>query len=135
MPRVHILFALCTALAAGCAPPPLPPEAQCFAAATAQYRGPWREARRIEAELARGYAIERTRATRLAPISCHEGGRRGTCFAEHRETSLRRVPINLEWHRARLAALEARMAALRPAAMAAAAPCGYGARAALPPPR
>jgi len=126
MHRPGFLLAICLFPLAGCGPPVLSPEAQCFAEATAHYRGPWREARRIEAELAQGYAIERTRTTRLAPITCHEGGRLGTCLAEHRETNLRRVPIDVAWHRARLAALEARMDALRPAAMAAAAACGYG---------
>jgi len=126
MHRPGFLLAICLFPLAGCGPPALSPEAQCFAEATAHYRGPWREARRIEEELARGYAIERTRRTRLAPVTCHEGGQLGTCFAEQPETHLRRVPIDVAWHRARLATLEARMAALRPAAMAAAATCNYG---------
>lgn len=126
MLKLRLLCALCLFPLVGCGPPALSPEAQCFAEATAHYRGPWREARRIEEELARGYAIERSRRTRLAPVTCHEGGRLGTCLAEHRETNLRRVPIDVVWHRARLAALKARMAALRPSAMAEAAACGYG---------
>lgn len=109
-------------LLAGC----LSPEAQCFAEATAEFRGPWREARTIEADLARGYALHRVEVIRLAPVTCHERGIRGTCLVEQRDWEVRAVAIDEGLHRARLAALEARMDALRPGAMAAAAPCGYG---------
>jgi hypothetical protein len=113
---------LCLVLLAGC----LSPEARCFAEATAEYRGPWREARKIEADLARGHALHRVEVIRLAPVTCHESGIRGTCHVEQRDWEVRAVAIDVGLHRARLAALDARMDALRPAAMAAAAPCDYG---------
>ncbi|GGD25993.1 hypothetical protein [Sinisalibacter lacisalsi] len=132
-PRLRLLCAIGLAPLAGCGG--LSPEARCFAEATAEYRGPWREARRIEADLVRGHALHRVEVIRLAPVDCHEGGQRNTCLVERREWELRPVAIDEGLHRARLATLEARMAALRPAAMAAAAGCGYGDRAeARPPP-
>lgn len=113
---------LVSGLLTGC----LSPEAACFAEATAAYRGPWREARGIEADLARGHALRRVEVTRLETVTCRKGGERESCLVEARRTDTRAVGIDADHLRARLAALEARMDALRPAAMAAAAPCGYG---------
>jgi hypothetical protein len=113
------LFAL-----AGCAP--LSPEAQCFADATIDYRAAWRGVRTIDANLARGHGIKEQQIGLAQAVPCRVGGRPGNCLDNRRVTLEIPVPIDREALIARRAALVARMAALRPAAMKASAHCGYG---------
>lgn len=112
----------------GCASP-LSREAQCFADATVAYRAAWREAGTVRADLQRGYALHEERVRLPRAVPCRVDGVRGTCLAEDQETLAFPVAIDRAALAARLAVLEAEMAALKPAAMAAAAPCGYGDRA------
>ena len=106
---------------AGC----VSPQARCFAEATAEYRLAWRAARDLEADLARGFSRRPVEIVALAPVTCHDAGVRKTCLVEQRRWQTREVAIDAPAHRDRLVALRAEMDALRPAAMAAAAPCGY----------
>lgn len=118
-------FALALPLiAAGCGAP-LAPEAQCFADATIAYRAAWRGAETLRADLARGYALHSREIKVAQAVPCRVAGARSTCLANGRETLTFPVAIDRANHTARLAALEAKMNALRPTAMAAAAPCGY----------
>lgn len=109
---------------AGCAP--LSPEAQCFADATIEYREAWRGVRTIDADLARGYGIREQEIRVAQAVTCREAGRMSTCLENVRERFEVPVPIDREALTVRRATLVARMAALRPAAMKAAAHCGYG---------
>lgn len=111
----------------------LSPEAQCFADATFEYGAAWRGAETIRGDLARGYALFRPygqNTARLAGVPCRVAGRLDTCLGTQRHRVVIPVSIDRAELRARLAVLDAKMARLRPAAMAAAAPCGYGDRAA-----
>ena len=105
---------------------PLSPDAQCFAAATADYRAAWREARTLRADLDRGYALHRQIVPRPRVVSCRASGRLDSCLAISEESLALPVAIDGATHARKLAALEARMDALRPAAMKRAAPCGFG---------
>lgn len=108
----------------GCTP--LSPQAQCFAEATVAYRAAWREAEGIRAELARGYALHPVVYRSLRESGCGVPGTHDLCVGT--VPSQVQIPVSIE--RAvleeRLTALEKRMETLRPAAMAVAAPCGYG---------
>lgn len=110
--------------APGCSP--LSPEARCFADATIAYRAAWREAQAIRADLARGYAVHSEDIRTVVAVPCRVAGARSACLGNTRD----RIKIPLATDRVtltnRLAALEVRMEALRPAAMEGAARCGYG---------
>lgn len=116
--------ALLAVAVAGCSP--LPPAAQCFADATIEYRAAWRGVRAIDGDLARGYRLrhESLRVARAVP--CRREGRPSTCLANATERLDLPVPIDTKALRVRREALVSRMDRLRPSAMAAAAPCGYG---------
>jgi len=123
MRRSHaVLSLLAITLLAGC----LSPQARCFAGATSEYRAVWRAARTVEADLARGFALHRLESETLALSTCRVAGAPETCLVERRLWSETPVAIDVVAHQAKLAELEARLAQLRPAAMAAAAPCEYG---------
>lgn len=109
---------------AGCAAP-LSPEAECFAAATVDYRAAWRAAEAISADLARGHALEPVTVPRTMALPCRVDGQRDICLMATETT--RAVPIAIDRVALlrRLAALEARMDRLRPPAMQRAAPCGF----------
>lgn len=119
-----VLPLLVVAGLSGCAPE-LSPEARCFAAATVEYRAARREAARIRQDLARGYGLHQTRIDVARAVPCRVAGARSSCVEAGRERLTLPVAIDTAELRARLAVLTARMAALRPPAMAAAAPCGY----------
>lgn len=119
------LAALAALALAGCAPA-LSPEAQCFAAATVEYRAAWRAAEALRADLARGYALHPVALPVTRAVSCSWQGTREICLHTGREEVALPVAADRAALEARLAAAEARMDTLRPAAMAAAAPCGYG---------
>lgn len=112
-------------LLAGCGAA-LPPDAQCFAEATIEYRAAWRGAEQIRADLARGYALYKQPVVEPVSVPCRVAGARDSCFGTRKVWRATPVAIDRAWQLERLAELEARMEALRPAAMAAAAPCGYG---------
>ncbi|RME18265.1 MAG: hypothetical protein D6801_01725 [Alphaproteobacteria bacterium] len=114
-----------SALVLGACSPALSPEAQCFADATIDYRAAWRGVQQIDADLARGYGLRRSEAQGVEAVPCREGGRRAMCLANTRKAVLVPVPIDAETLRARRVHLKAKMEALRPQAMAAAAPCGF----------
>ncbi len=109
----------------GCAAP-LSEEAQCFADATVEYRAAWRAAQTARADLDRGYALHHAEFRRAEVVPCRVEGARSSCLYNGRETLAIPVAFDRAALDARLATLEARMDRLRPAAMAAAAPCGYG---------
>lgn len=110
---------------AGCTAP-LSPEAQCFAEATVKYRAAWRTAEAARADLDRGYALHDVTVDRAAAVPCRVDGVRSTCLHEAHETLTVPAPIDRPALERRLAASEAQMEALRPAAMRKAASCGYG---------
>lgn len=112
-------------LLAGCGAA-LPPDAQCFAEATIEYRAAWRGAEQIRADLARGYALHKQRVVEPVAVPCRVAGARDSCFGTRKVWRVMPVAIDRAWHLERLADLTRRMEALRPAAMAAAAACGYG---------
>jgi len=123
MKASHAILALCAlGLLAGCLSPP----ARCFAEATADYRAIWRAARALEADLARGYALHRSDSQELTLSTCRAGGTAGPCLVERPRVRETPVAIDIGDHQSRLAALQVRLEELRPAAMAAAAPCGHG---------
>lgn len=119
-PIALVMLALLAACGASMAP-----EAECFAAATIAYRGAWRGAEKIRADLARGYALHPARITMARAVPCRVGGRKGTCLGNATERIEMPLAIDRADLQARLEALNARMDALRPAAQRAAAPCGY----------
>jgi len=128
-PFSFVPAAIATALhLSGCVAP-MSPEAQCFAAATVDYRAAWREAEAVRADLDRGYALHHEELRLPRAVSCRVGAAWGSCIEERREVLALPVGIDLAVHSARLSDLEAEMDALRPAAMTRAAPCGYGGRA------
>lgn len=104
---------------------PLTPEAQCFADATVAYRAAWRGAAAIRADLARGYALHVQEIKVAEAVPCRVGGARSTCLGNGRRRLTTPIAIDRADLEARLAHLDAKMAALRPAARRAAAPCGY----------
>lgn len=106
----------------------LSPEARCFADATVAYRGAWRGAEKIRADLARGYALHEREIKVAQAVTCRVAGRLDTCLGNARERITIPVAIDRAALKARLAALETRMDTLRPTATEAAAPCGYGNR-------
>ncbi len=103
-----------------------PPEAMCFAQATEEYRKHWRLARKLERDLARGYGLHESERRYLEAYSCYENGVSGPCFYNMRERVKRPYGIDRDESRARLQNARAQMARLRPAAEAAARPCGFG---------
>lgn len=103
----------------------LSPEAQCFADATIEYRAAWRGAEQIRADLARGYALHKLDVVEPVAVPCQVAGARDTCFGTRNVKRAIPVAIDRGWLIERLTALEAKKDALRPAAMAAAAPCGF----------
>lgn len=111
-------------LTGGCTAP-LAPEAQCFAAATVEYRTAWRGAQAIRADLDRGYALHPSEVRQAEAVPCRIGGARASCLANTSRTHEIPVAIDRADLERRLAALEAEMDRLRPAAMARAAPCGF----------
>lgn len=111
-------------LATGCAAP-LSPEAQCFAEATVAYRAAWRSAQAIRVDLDRGYALHPVELRGAEAVPCRIDGARANCLAEANRVTEMPVAIDPAALSRRLAALEARMDRLRPAAMARAAPCGF----------
>lgn len=108
----------------GCSSP-LSPEAQCFADATIAYRAAWREARAVRADLDRGYALHEETVPVVQAVACRFEGARRDCLYQGRQVVSVPVAIDRRALGDRLTVLEAEMAALKPAAMAAAAPCGY----------
>jgi hypothetical protein len=113
-------------LLAGCTS--LSPEAQCFADRTIDYRAAWRGVQRIDADLARGYGVQVQEFRVAQAVTCRVGGQRGTCLGNGTQRLEIPVPIDVAVLQTRRAMLIERMDALRPAAMAASAPCGYGNR-------
>ncbi len=109
----------------GCAPS-LTPEARCFAEATVEYRAAWREAQALRADLARGYTLVRAEVGQVQAVPCRVEGKLSTCLHEGGSPLALPIPVDRPALEKRLATLDARMAALRPAAMERAAPCGYG---------
>ena len=109
----------------GCAET-LSQQAQCFADATASYRAAWRTAQAIRADLDRGYALHHEEVRIAQAVPCRVDGLRSSCLHDGRQTLALPVAIDRVVLANRLATLEAKMDVLRPAAMQAAAPCGYG---------
>ncbi|GKY88296.1 hypothetical protein [Sinisalibacter aestuarii] len=99
----------------------LPPEAQCFADATIEYRAAWRGVQQIDADLARGYGLRRQEIRIAQTFACGAG----RCLMQGREELAFPTPIDAGALRARRQVLIARLDALRPAAKAAALRCGY----------
>lgn len=117
---VLLVLAACTGPAA------LTPEARCFAEATVDYRAQWRRAKTARADLDRGYALTVQSLPVASATDCSATDNPADCLVNERRRIVLPVAIDPTLTRARLARAEARMDALRPVAMAAAAPCGYG---------
>ena len=109
----------------GCAQQ-LSPQARCFAEATVEYRAAWRAARAIRADLDRGYALHHAEIRLAQAVPCRVKGVRSTCLDDARQTRALPVAIDRAALARRLSGVEAKLEALRPAAMDAAAPCGFG---------
>lgn len=122
----HAALLACLALAACYTPQQgLTPYQRCMAGPSAEYRALWRAAREAEANLARGYRLVQVEVPTMRSTICRDGAGRRDCLAPDHRPARIPLPIDRDQEQARLANLDAKLDALRPAALTAVeARCG-----------
>ena len=94
----------------------LTPYQRCMLGPSAEYRALRQARREVVANLSRGYALVRQEVAGLQTVSCSGGGRLGECLANTRVRLDLPVAIERAREEARLATIDAKIAALRPQA-------------------